>query len=168
MVSISPLHISIHSVGTPHYGPTTLPEAKVNAHSAAQNPAPVLRDQGVLQARCRHVEACIALVFSIPHQSIRCTTRGKATVARARQAAMYLCHTSLTLSLTKVGLLFARDRTTVGHACRLVEDLRDDRDFDLQMACLEKAVRAGSLESLEHVVRSGLKAVRQAGVRYHG
>lgn len=168
MVSISPFHISIHSADTSHHHPATLSQTKVNVGDASQNPASTLREQGVLQARCRHVEACIAVVFAVPHRAIRCTTRGKAGVARARQVAMYLCHTSLALSLTEVGLLFDRDRTTVGHACRLVEDLRDDKGFDLQMACLEKAVGTGSVESLEHALTTGFTAVRQTGVRKHG
>lgn len=168
MDSISPLNISNHSVDTSLHGPTTLSKARDSREKFNRHNAPILREQGVLQARCRHVEACISLVFAIPHQSIRCTTRGKATVARARQTAMYLCHTSLALSLTQVGLLFARDRTTVGHACRLVEDLRDDRDFDLQVTCLERAVCAGSVEDLAPVVQRGLATVHRAGVSHHG
>lgn len=168
MDSISPLNISNHTVDTSLHGPTTLSKVEENRVKFNQRRAPILREQGVLQARCRHVEACISLVFAIPHQSIRCTTRGKATVARARQTAMYLCHTSLALSLTQVGLLFARDRTTVGHACRLVEDLRDDRDFDLQVTCLERAVCAGSVEGLAPVMQRGFGAAPQAGVSQHG
>lgn len=168
MVSISPLTISIHSVDTSNRGPTRLPNTKESAVKINAGKAAILRDEGVLQARCRHVEACISLVFAVPHQSIRCTTRGKATVARARQTAMYLCHTSLALSLTQVGQLFARDRTTVGHACRLVEDLRDDKDFDLQLTCLERAVRAGSVEELKPVLPRGFAAPRQVEVYHHG
>ncbi len=102
-----------------------------------------LRDLGVVQARVRQVEACVASVFGVPHESLRASTRGKADVARARQVAMYLCHTVLGFSLTTVGDLFERDRTTVGHACRLVEDLRDRSNFDDQIAYLERAVLAG-------------------------
>ncbi|MBO6674967.1 MAG: chromosomal replication initiator DnaA [Rhizobiales bacterium] len=104
-----------------------------------------LRERGVVQARVRQVEACVASVFGVPHESLRASTRGKADVARARQVAMYLCHTVLGFSLTTVGDLFERDRTTVGHACRLVEDLRDRSVFDDQIAYLERAVLAGCL-----------------------
>lgn len=168
MVSISPLTISNHSVDTSHHGRTRLPNTKDSTVKINPSKDSILRDQGVLQARCRHVEACISLVFAVPHQSIRCTTRGKATVARARQTAMYLCHTSLALSLTQVGQLFARDRTTVGHACRLVEDLRDDKDFDLQLTCLERAVHAGSVDELEPVLRPRFTVLSQVGVCHHG
>lgn len=168
LVSISPLHISIHTVATSHHRSSALLKTESKRHRAGNKPVLLLRDEGLLQARCRHVEACIAMVFAIPHHAIRCTTRGKAGVARARQVAMYLSHTSLALSLTQVGHLFERDRTTVGHACRLVEDLRDDRDFDQLIACLEKAVRAGSTESLERLVRSDLMVMPKMGGRHDG
>ena len=43
---------------------------------------------------------------------------------------MYLAHVVCGLSLTEVGALFARDRTTAAHACRVVEDRRDDAELD--------------------------------------
>ena len=44
------------------------------------------------------------------------------------------------LSLTEVGRLFERDRTTVAHACGLIEDKRDEPDFDYRLDHLERAV----------------------------
>jgi hypothetical protein len=38
--------------------------------------------------------------------------------------------------------LFERDRTTVAHACALVEDRRDDPALDAQLGYLEEAVAA--------------------------
>ena len=38
-------------------------------------------------------------------------------VSRARQIAMYLCHVVLGKTITTVGLLFGRDRSTASHAC---------------------------------------------------
>ena len=43
-------------------------------------------------------------------------------------------------SLTAVGALFQRDRTTVAHACGVVEDRRDDPDLDARIEHLEHAV----------------------------
>lgn len=63
-------------------------------------------------------------------------------MALARQTAMYLAHVACELSLTEVGLLFDRDRTTVAHACGVIEDRRDDRVFDRVIDLLERAVRA--------------------------
>lgn len=53
------------------------------------------------------------------------TSRGSSQIARARQIAMYLLHISLCMSYSTVAKLFGRDRTTVAHACRTIEDLRD-------------------------------------------
>lgn len=63
-------------------------------------------------------------------------------MALARQTAMYLAHVGCSLSLTEVGTLFERDRTTVAHACALIEDRRDNPDFDRALELLERAVRA--------------------------
>jgi chromosomal replication initiation ATPase DnaA len=55
---------------------------------------------------------------------------------------MYLAHVVCGLSLTEVGTLFARDRTTVSHACSVVEDRRDDHELDGRLEHLERAVAA--------------------------
>jgi chromosomal replication initiation ATPase DnaA len=55
---------------------------------------------------------------------------------------MYLAHVVGGLSLTEVGALFARDRTTVSHACSVVEDRRDDPELDGRLDHLERAVAA--------------------------
>jgi hypothetical protein len=61
-------------------------------------------------------------------------------VAFARQVSMYLAHVGCGLSLTDVGILFARDRSTVAHACCVVEDRRDDPEFDSRLDHLERAI----------------------------
>jgi chromosomal replication initiation ATPase DnaA len=68
-------------------------------------------------------------------------TRGRPRVAFARQVAMYLAHVACGLSLTEVGHTFARDRTTVAHACGRVEDLRDDPKLDRALELLESVLR---------------------------
>jgi chromosomal replication initiation ATPase DnaA len=79
-------------------------------------------------------------VFGVQHAELFRATRGKAPVALARQAAMYLAHIACGLSFTDVGLVFGRDRTTVAHACRVIEDRRDDPVFDRALELLEWAV----------------------------
>lgn len=53
-------------------------------------------------------------------------TRGRLAVAKARQIAIYLVHTYLQRPQDVVAELFRRDRTTVVHACQIVEDMRDE------------------------------------------
>ena len=56
--------------------------------------------------------------------------------------AMYLAHVAFRLSFTQVGRLFGRDRTTVAHACGVIEDLRDDQIIDRALTVLTAALTA--------------------------
>lgn len=56
--------------------------------------------------------------------------------------AMYLAHTGLGYTMSEVGHLFSRDRTTVAHACQVIEDRRDDPMFDHTLDLLEWAMHA--------------------------
>jgi len=83
------------------------------------------------------IEAAIGEIFVVPQSELAGASRGKARVALARQAAMYLAHVSCGLSFTDVGQIFARDRTTVAHACAVIEDRRDDAAFDRVLELME-------------------------------
>jgi len=67
--------------------------------------------------------------------------RGSAEAAFARQVAMYLCHVAFELSLARVAAAFGRDRSTVAHACHIIEDRRDEAQFDRWIATLEAMLR---------------------------
>ena len=102
-------------------------------------------DLSTPEARAAVCEAAIdlcAALFNIESRALRASQRCAQPVARVRQIAMYLCNTTLGISLTEIGRVFARDRTTVSHAVQLIEDLRDDRDFDGIMDQVEKIARA--------------------------
>lgn len=66
--------------------------------------------------------------------------RGTARAAYARHVALYLAHTTLGFTYTEAGGLFGRDRTTAAHACRRIEDHREDPRVDRFVECLERAV----------------------------
>lgn len=83
----------------------------------------------------------VAGVFEIDSTLILLPTRGRAAIALARQVAMYLAHVGCSLSLTQVGELFERDRTTVAYACHVVEERREDEEFDRAVELLEQSVR---------------------------
>ncbi|MCC7252348.1 helix-turn-helix domain-containing protein [Hyphomicrobium sp.] len=88
--------------------------------------------------RVRHlIEAAIGDVFGVRRDDLGKASRGKAPVALARQAAMYVAHVSCGWNLTDVGQIFARDRTTVAHACAVIEDRRDDPVFDRALELME-------------------------------
>jgi len=85
----------------------------------------------------RLLEDAAAVVFDVPLEELRASSRRAAEVAFARQSAMYLAHVVLGMRYSEIGRLFGRDRTTAAHACRTVEDRRDDPLIDLQLEVLE-------------------------------
>jgi hypothetical protein len=98
--------------------------------------APDLPESEVLRLRVL-IEATIGEIFGVASTDLAAPSRGKAPVALARQAAMYLAHVSCGMSLTDVGAVFGRDRTTVAHACAVIEDRRDDPVFDRALELME-------------------------------
>lgn len=110
-------------------------------HGARDAPRPVPRptphlapprpDAATLLERYRTAAVALsrdlaAREFDVPVPLLETETRGRADAAFARQVAMYLAHTVFGLSQAQVADRFGRDRTTVRHACALVEDRRDD------------------------------------------
>jgi len=87
-------------------------------------------------------------VYSVSPYEMRTRGRGARRIAFARQVSMYLAHVAGGLPQAEVGRLFARDRTTVAHACMVVEDRRDDPAFDQTMAILEFAMTANVKRAL--------------------
>ena len=124
METISPLNINGHL----H-----------SARAAAVRPAPPEASLAQMALRQFLLEL-VALVYDVDCLELLSPTRGRKQAAFARQVAMYLAHTGGGLSLSGVGRLFARDRTTVAHACALVEDGRDDAIFDRTLSNLESAI----------------------------
>lgn len=98
-------------------------------------------------AQVAFVQETIARAFKVSVSEMRAPTRRTAPVALARQIAMYLMHVVFGVSLSSVGRHFGRDRTTAAHACRQIEDRRDDHGFDLIVDRLEFALRTLPLNS---------------------
>jgi hypothetical protein len=92
---------------------------------------------------CHWVAFCVARDFGLEATAFFAPTRGAPRVAFARQVAMYLANTTFELSFETISWVFDRDRTTVSHACRLVEDGRDDIWLDCRLAALELFCRTG-------------------------
>jgi chromosomal replication initiation ATPase DnaA len=86
------------------------------------------------------LRAIVAAAFGIRAETLQGGRRGRATVALARQVAIYLAHTRLGLPYGRAGAVFGRDRTTAAHACRRVEDRREDPRLDTMIDYLERAV----------------------------
>ncbi len=119
----------------PEMEPSTEPFRSVHPGLTAAGPPP-------LAPRRKLIESTVAQVFGVHARELRRLSRGRADVAQARQVAMYLTHVVLGLSLSETGELFRRDRTTVAHACTVVEDLRDNTVFDRVLELLESILPA--------------------------
>jgi len=102
------------------------------------------------------IAAISASAFRVCPDDLHAPTRGNAPVALARQVALYLAHVGFGLNLTRTGQLFGRDRTTVAHACRSIEERREDPGFD---ACLDYLEIASRL-SVESRFSGGLSGKR--------
>lgn len=92
----------------------------------------------------RMIEVTVAAAFNLPIEELGAKTRRTAPVAFARQVSMYCAHVSLGWSLTEAGAVFGRDRTTAAHACRVVEDRRDDDGIDSLIQSVEDALQQWS------------------------
>lgn len=96
----------------------------------------------------RAIELCEGMIdlaaafFNVSSKEVRQPGRTMANAARVRQIAMYVTHVSLGLAMNDIARGFGRDRTTVLYACHLIEDLRDDIDFDRIVQTVERIATA--------------------------
>jgi chromosomal replication initiation ATPase DnaA len=93
-------------------------------------------------AICDGMIEILAACFSVPTAEIRKIGRTSAPISRVRQIGMYVCHVALGLTMPEVGVGFMRDRSTVVHACHLIEDMRDDVEFDAIIGIIERIAQA--------------------------
>lgn len=114
---------------------------------------PCRDDRERAMAVCEAMIDISAALFNVPGAELRRPGRNAQEVARVRQIAMYVTHVALGVSQSEVGRGFGRDRTTVLHACHLVEDLRDDAEFDRLVTTTERIAMAAFGAGVDHVRR---------------
>jgi Bacterial dnaA protein helix-turn-helix len=121
-------------------------------HNSTVLPAPPENSSAVplsaLERTCHWVAFCVARDFGLEMAMLFAPTRGAPRAAFARQIAMYLAHTGFEQSFETISRVFDRDRSTVSHACHVVEDGRDDIWLDCRLEALELFCRTG-LEALQ-------------------
>ena len=106
------------------------------------------REERIMEVCEAMIDICAAL-YNVSSKELRQVGRTGTGVARVRQIAMYVTHVTLGITMQEVGRGFARDRTTVRHACHLIEDLRDDEDFDRAVMTTERVALAAFRGRLE-------------------
>lgn len=89
---------------------------------------------------CRIVRQLVLEMTALASERPLWRRDSRRSTCHVRQISMYVCHVVLQLSLSDIGAAFGRDRTTVGHACNVVEDRRDDAAFDAFVSAIERVV----------------------------
>ncbi|MDP1554450.1 MAG: helix-turn-helix domain-containing protein [Hyphomonas sp.] len=87
----------------------------------------------------------VGFALGLKTEKILTDERGAPVHARARHIAMYITYAGLGMSLSRVAVAFGRDRSTIARACRLVEDYREDADFDTWVDQLALGLRSVAL-----------------------
>jgi len=119
----------------------TRPFAAPMARDASANISRNLEIEQLLKDGAKARLACEVAGFALAiKEDILMPTRGSQYLALARQIAMYLTHVGFGMSLHRVANAFGRDRSTIAHACHLIEDRRDEREFDEFVDALENAL----------------------------
>lgn len=110
-----------------------------NDELAVLQPQPLCLPRQVVDRKTvrRMIELTVSAAMNLPLDELQAKTRRTAPVAFARQISMYCAHVTFGWSLTEAGNVFSRDRTTAAHACRVVEDRRDDPEIDRIVATIE-------------------------------
>jgi chromosomal replication initiation ATPase DnaA len=102
-----------------------------------QDPAVFLTAQ---RANLAQFIAC--QVYGVPVEEMRKPTRGRPHVARARQIAIHLARNVFAMSHKQLAAEFGRDRSTIHHACDLIEAMREDStEFDSTLRWMESLLR---------------------------
>lgn len=96
-------------------------------------------------ALAKLVMAAVSLEFGILGVEIHSPTKGSSRASFARQICMYLTHIVFEINFSRVGRVFGRDRSTVSHACRVVEEYRDDPLIDEKLDKLEDFLTAAPI-----------------------
>lgn len=87
---------------------------------------------------CRVAIAVAAVLLDVDPSEIEKPNRSLAPVCEARHVAMYLAHVVFQVPLVRASKSFGRDRTSIAHAVRRIEDRRDDPGFDAKIEHLER------------------------------
>jgi len=87
------------------------------------------------------VLSLVASIYDVPVCDLVRVTRGSTKAAAARQVAIYLSHTVLAMTFADLSSAFGRTPSTVLHAVRKVEAMRDDPKIDRMLSWLESILR---------------------------
>ena len=106
-------------------------------------------------ARARLTANLLSFTVGAPATEILGAMRGPPRAASARQVVMYLLAAAFGMSQLEIAAAVGRDRATVAHGLKRVEDKREDERFDLWLTRLEVCLRAAPAPLWARPVREG-------------
>jgi chromosomal replication initiation ATPase DnaA len=93
-------------------------------------------------------QTIVMQVYGVPVTEMRAPTRGRPLVARARQIAIHLARSVFAMSHKQLAAEFGRDRSTICHACQLIDGMRAaDGEFDSALRWMEALLRRAAGKS---------------------
>jgi len=92
------------------------------------------------RARAVLAMSLAAYALDVPLALVEDDRRG-GPASFARQVAMYIANVVFGMSMSRVAGAFGRDRSTVAHACKSVEERREDERFDKWIGALERSAQ---------------------------
>lgn len=102
-----------------------------------ENPS-LIKEQAQMQLVLTYLENST----DVGAQYILGPSRGSRHLSQARQTLYYLLHICFGMNYSRIAVLVQRDRTSVAHDIRHIEDLRDSIIFDRQLQFAEFAINA--------------------------
>jgi chromosomal replication initiation ATPase DnaA len=84
--------------------------------------------------------ALIRQELAVDPEAMLSRGRGNALAALSRQLLIYLLHVHRGRTYRDIAALVGRDRTTITHACAIIEDRREDPAFDETVGRIEAAL----------------------------
>lgn len=103
---------------------------------------PQLPESLTLRTACRAVRQLVGDVVGLLSDRMLMRRDRRRLNCHSRQIAIYVCHVVLQVQQRDIADAFGVDRTTVSHACHVVEDRRDDSAFDEFVCVIERMVGA--------------------------
>jgi hypothetical protein len=123
-------------------GVADLPVMATALDALLAEPHPQLPAGLTLRTACRAVRQLVGEVMGLIGDRVLLRRDRRRLVSHVRQIAMYVCHVALQIPIRDIADAFGLDRSTVSHACHVVEDRRDDPAFDEFVAGIERMVTA--------------------------
>jgi chromosomal replication initiation ATPase DnaA len=94
-----------------------------------------------VSSAARFVAEMVAFALGLDPEAVVGRARSSPRVAAARQVVMYLLGAGFGLSQGRVALALGRDRSTIAHALRVVEERREDPVFDAWLTDMEATLQ---------------------------